>query len=176
MVKKDDRIKELEKLSPEERIARLKEIEEEDKKEIERAHELIKESQDEMEIEEKIKHVKPPERNEVNVSDLFKQEDGLEETVEKEKIQVNEEEMRKQHDYFRGLKTEQIEQRAEYLQNKVQEAGYMSNEQRNEVSSMYQEIKEREEGIKSGAYKSDFANIQDTLSVTKHKLGSMYKR
>ncbi len=54
MVKKDDGIKELEKLSPEERIARLKEIEEEDKKEIERAHELIKESQDEMEIELKI--------------------------------------------------------------------------------------------------------------------------
>jgi hypothetical protein len=175
MVKKD-RIKEIEGLSPEEKIIRLKEIEDEDKKEIERAHELIKESQEEMVIEEKIKHVKPPERNEVNVSDLFKQEESLEDSVEKEKVHVSEEEMRKQHDYFRGLKTEQIEQRAEYLQNKVQETGYMSNEQRNEINTMYQEIKGREDGIKDGSYHSASQNIEGQLSVAKKILGDMYKR
>jgi hypothetical protein len=174
--KKDDRIKELEDLSPEERIAKLKEIEAEDKKEIERAHELIRESEQELVNDERIKRDKPPERGEIKDFNTSYSEESLEETVAKEKIIATEEQIKQQHDYFRGLKTEQIEQRAEYLQNKIQESGYISNEQRNEITSMYQEIKGREEGIKSGSYQSASQNIEGQLSVTKKILGDMYKR
>jgi hypothetical protein len=176
VLKKEDRIKELEGLSPEERIAKLKEIEAEDKKEIERAHELIRESEQEIVADERIKRDKPPERGEIQVSESRENDESLEETVEKEKVMATEEQIRQQHDYFRGLKTEQIEQRAEYLQNKIQESGYISNEQRNEITSMYQEIKGREDGIKSGSYQSASQNIEGQLSVTKKILGDMYKR
>ncbi len=177
MVEEDDRLKELKNLSPEERIRKLKEIEEKDKEEIEKAHQLIKESEDEIEIEEKIKQVEIPSEKKVDVSRLFKsEEDSLEETVKKEAPKVSEEELRKQQTYLKELPTQKIEQKAEYLQQRVQQTGYVSNEQRSEISSMYQELKQREEDFKQGTYKSTSQNIEEQLSVAKKILGDMYRR
>tara|TARA_Y100000310_G_scaffold259541_1_gene268248 strand:- start:163 stop:699 length:537 start_codon:yes stop_codon:yes gene_type:complete len=176
---KDD-LKDIENLSPEERIKKLKEIEEKNKKEIEQAHVLIKESEEEIAIEEKLKHVKPPEMEEVNVNKLFNAGEDLEGTVKAEKIKVSQEELKQQQQYLHELPTQQIEQKATYIQQQVQDTGYMSNEQKQEMSNIYQEIKEREEGIKQGSYTSTSHNIEHQLTVAKRIAGAtlseLYKR
>jgi hypothetical protein len=172
----ENNLKDLKKMSPKERIERLKEIAERDKKEIEEAQALIKESEEELTVEEKLKRVTIPENKDVDVDRLFHQEEDLEHTVEKEKPRVSEEEIRQQQEYLKALPTQKIEQRAEYIQNKVQETGYISNEQRAELAGMYQEIRQREDGIKQGTYQSSSRNIEEQLSTTKRILGSMYKR
>jgi hypothetical protein len=181
MAKEDDNLKDIENLSPENRIKKLKEIEEKDKKEIEQAHTLIKESEEEIEIETKLKHVTPPERGEVNVKKLFETEEtSLEETVEAEKPEVSDEDLRKQQQYIHELPTQEIGQRVGYIQQKIQDNGYISNEQKAEISSIYQEIKEREEGIREGSYRSSSHNIEHQLSIAKRiageTLSEIYKR
>lgn len=172
----DDNINNIKNLSPEERIRKLKKIEEKNKKEIEKAHKLIKESEDEIAIEEKIKQVEIPEKKDIDVAGLFKGEESLEETVQKENPEVNEEEIRNQQNYLRGIPTSKIEERAEYLQQRVEQTGYITNKERNEMSNMYQEINQRENDVRQGTYKSASSNIQEQLSVTKKILGNMYKR
>ncbi len=69
-------IEEIKKLSPEERIKRLKKLEEEKRKEIEEAQKLLKESAVELEREEKIKKEIPiPQVKAVDVGELFTQEE-----------------------------------------------------------------------------------------------------
>ncbi|TKJ17869.1 hypothetical protein CEE44_05100 [Candidatus Woesearchaeota archaeon B3_Woes] len=175
MVKKEN-VEDVKNLSPEERIRRLKSIEEKNKQEIEQAQKLIKESEEEIKIEEKIQQVEIPDNKEVNVTNLFQQEESLEETVEREKPQISEEELKQQQDYLRELPTNQLEQKAEYIQQRVEETGYVSNEQRNEITNMYQELKQREDGLKQGSYRSSSQNIEEQISMTKKILGDMYKR
>ena len=69
-------IDELKKLSPEERIKRLKKLEEEKRKEIEEAEKLMKESVTELEREEKIKKDVPiPQVQAVDIDQLFTAEE-----------------------------------------------------------------------------------------------------
>ena len=181
MATKKNKIKDLEKLSPEDRIRKLREIEEEDRKEIEAAQSLIKESEDQIVIEERVKRVKPPETGEVDIDDLFKpEEESLEDTVEAEKPRISEEDLRQQQQYIHELPTQQIEQRAGYIQQRIQETGYVTNELRAEIGSIYQEIRQREEDIRNGAYHSSSKNIEHQLSVAKRiageTLSDLYKR
>jgi hypothetical protein len=177
----DDEIKDIEKLSPEERIRKLKELEEKNKKEIEQAHTLIKETEEEIKIEDKLKHVKPPESEEIIVGNLFKKGgEDLESTVEAEKPKVTQEDIKQQQQYLHQLPTQQIEQRAGYIHQQIQDTGYISNEQRAEISNIYQEIKGREEGIRKGSYQSTSHNIENQLSTAKRiageTLSEIYKR
>lgn len=173
---KDDKVEDIKNLSPEERIRRLRRIEERNKEEIEQAQKLIKESEEEIKIEERLQQVEIPRNEEVNVAKLFQPEENLEQTVEREQPKVSEEEIKQQQEYLRELPTQQIEQRAEYIQQRVEETGYVSNEQRNEISSMYQEIRQREDGIKQGSYKSSTRNIEEQISMTKRILSDIYRR
>lgn len=69
-------IDEIKKLSPEERIKRLKKLEEEKRKEIEEAEKLIEQSTVELEREEKIKKEIPiPQVKAVDIGGLFTQEE-----------------------------------------------------------------------------------------------------
>ena len=180
MAEKDDKLKDIEKLSPQERIRRLREIEEKDKEEIEKAQELIKDSEDEIEIEEKLKHVEVPETEEVDVGRLFTPEENLEGTVERERVEISEGDIRQQQEYMKQLPTQQIEQRAEYIQQKIQETGYVSNEQRAQIAGMYQEIRQREDGLRTGAYKPTSKRVEEELnmakSIAKKVLGDLYNR
>jgi hypothetical protein len=157
----------LKKLSPEERIKKLKELEEKSKKEIEKAQKLIKESEEEIAIEQKLKDVEIPDSEEIDVTKLFKKEESLEETVEKEKITISEEDLREQHEYFKELPTRRIEERAEYLQRRVDETGYVNNNQALEMAAMYQEIREREDGLRQGNYKPMSARVEEELNMAK---------
>ena len=178
---KESKLKDIEKLSPEERIKKLREIAEQDKEEIEKAQELIKESEDELAVEEKIKHVQMPENQEVDVPGLFRgEEESLEDTVAKEKINIRNEDVKQQQQYLSQLQTREIEQRAENIYQQIQEAGYVSSEQMQQVAAMYQETRQRSEDLQQGSYKSSSRRIQEDLSVTqsitKRILGDFYKK
>ena len=69
MVKLDK--EELAKLSPTQRIKRLKEIEEDSKKDIAEAEDLIRRSESEIETAESEKKIAVPESRKVDISDLF---------------------------------------------------------------------------------------------------------
>ncbi len=94
----------LKKLNPEERIKRLKKLEEERKKEIEEAKRMIKSSQEEIEVE-LIRKIKMPEQEAIEVEQMFrprqadKQEDMLEKTVSAEKIPPPEQRSAEQGQY-----------------------------------------------------------------------------
>jgi len=65
-------LKDMKNLSPEERIRRLKELAEKDEEEIKEAHELIRESQVELEEQDKTKRQIPiPQLRSIDVSSLF---------------------------------------------------------------------------------------------------------
>jgi hypothetical protein len=69
----DDAIK---KLSPKERMKKLKELQDKDKKEIEEAEAMIKQSQhdaEQEEIDEVVRRIKTPELKQINVEDLFRE-------------------------------------------------------------------------------------------------------
>lgn len=76
---------ELEKLTPTGRIKRLKELEEENKKEIEDAEDLIKKTESEIDRERIIESVKVPETKPIDIGSLFKEkEESLETTIREE--------------------------------------------------------------------------------------------
>lgn len=83
--------KELEKLTPAERIKRLKKLEEENKKEIEEAGRLIKETEAEITREKIAESVAVPETRPIAIEELFKEEKGLETTVKEEAPAAQEE-------------------------------------------------------------------------------------
>jgi hypothetical protein len=75
---------ELEKLTPAERIKRLKKLEEENKKEIQEAEKIIKQTETQIEREGIAESVKVPETKPVDIESLFKEEESLETTVREE--------------------------------------------------------------------------------------------
>ncbi len=69
-------IDEIKKLSPEERVKRLKKLEEEKRKEIEEAEKLMKESVGQLEREEEIRRKIPvPQMKAVDIGQLFTKEE-----------------------------------------------------------------------------------------------------
>lgn len=74
----------LEKLTPAERIKRLKKLEEENKKEIEEAEKLIKQTEAEISRENIAESVKIPETKPIDIESLFKEKESLEATVREE--------------------------------------------------------------------------------------------
>lgn len=119
------KLDELRGLSPRERLRRLKELEEERKKEIQEAQELIKKSEGEIEREEQIrKEIPIPQIKAVDIEHLFTPEEkrifeakrfiqekkktkeeeelpkeSLEETVEREKQELTPEQLQEQQQY-----------------------------------------------------------------------------
>ncbi len=75
---------ELEKLTPAERIKKLKRLEEENKKEIEEAKRLIKLTEAEISREKIAEAVKVPETKPIDIESLFREEPTLEATVRQE--------------------------------------------------------------------------------------------
>ncbi len=80
---------ELEKLTPAERIKRLKKLEEENKKEIQEAEKLIKQTEIQIEREGIAESVKVPETKPIDIETLFKEEPTLETTVREEAPQTD---------------------------------------------------------------------------------------
>lgn len=75
---------ELKKLSPEDRLKKLKELEQESKKEIDEAEDLIKRTEAEIEHNKNIPNIEVPKIEPVDISRMFEAPEGLESTIKKE--------------------------------------------------------------------------------------------
>jgi hypothetical protein len=78
-----DELDEIRKLSPEERIKKIGELEKKRSKEKQGMEELLKESISTIKNEETIKNIKVPEQKKVNVSELFSGGEESQESLEK---------------------------------------------------------------------------------------------
>jgi hypothetical protein len=142
------RLDELRGLSPRERLRRLKELEEERKKEIQEAQELIKQSEGEIEREEQLRREIPiPQVKAVDIEHLFSpeekrlfeakrfvqekkkteegeelpQERSLEETVEREKKNLTPKQLAEQQQYRINLIEAWKTKPTEYITNRLEE-------------------------------------------------------
>ena len=69
-----EKLDEINKLGPREKLARLKELEKKNKEEIEQARKMIEVSEREVEIEDEMKIIPIPEVKAVNIDELFSAE------------------------------------------------------------------------------------------------------
>ena len=190
-------LNDVKKLSPQERIKRLKEIAEKDKKEIEDAQKLIKESETEIEVEEKEKEQIPiPQLKATDISELtgqakemfkakrYKSEKvpeeekeeptPLEETVEQEQITPEAKKEAGTGEYLRGLSTEQLTQKAEDLYTQAKEENfYLTREQQEKEENIYNELKRRDEDNINESYNQ---RVAEEINTGQRILKSLYKR
>lgn len=189
------KIDQLKKLSPEERIRILKELEQEKKSEIEEARKLITESEQEIGREEEIKREIPiPQVKAVNIEQLFskaekqvfatkrfareenveeaQEEARLEETV-KEAVAKGRLAKEEEQEYvIRGLERPTAEFYGA-VQNVYQQAkqeltgrGEISDETREQIMNLYQEQKARERADIEGVYNIPAA-MEEKFNIAK---------
>lgn len=172
----EEEIEKIKKLPPEERIKKLKEIEEKRKKEIEQAKELVKAS-----IEEITKKEEETFTKEEALKEEIKQiKTSLEETVAQEEPKIKEEQLESHRDYIRHLR-EDLTARdlyflAKNLAQNVQDRGYLSNQQQEMLNDLERVQQYKQKDIESGKYKLaseeilDILNaVKNTIDVLKHK-------
>jgi len=185
-------IEDIKKLSPEERIRKLKEVTEKDKKEIESAQKLIKQSEAEIEEERRMREQIPiPQMKAVDISQLFTQEEKdmyrakqmvgpergeeaeekpLEQAVEEEEVKLTEEQQKEQQNqYMQALEGKPMENIYAGVANVIQEAeekGYFTQGQRNFVDAAKEAAQEK-------GYTGE--TIQRRLRTSK-AFGEEYKR
>lgn len=205
---KDD-IEDLKKLSPTERIKKLKELQEKDKKEIEEAQKLISQSQEEEAREKELEKIPIPQVKAINIEDLFSSE---EKELFKEKRQVSKakevQEIPKKEELEEIAETAprtperspQEQAHIEYLSQKpaaelqermadiyqdVKDTGYMSNEQKQEISQIGYANNLKFKAAKSGKYSNVSEKAADAMIETqkqknllqeKYETGTIYKR
>jgi len=86
---------ELAKLKPEERIKKLKELEEASKKEIEEAKKLIEKSEQELAKDDIVRRVSVPQSRKIDISDLFEQpKSKLEKEAQEAKVEPTPEQVK----------------------------------------------------------------------------------
>lgn len=174
-----DELEEIKKLPPQERITKLKELEEKRKKEIEKAKELVKESIEEITREEEEKFIE---------EEVIKEEEEraakkaakLEETVEQEAPKLTKEQEKAHRDYIQHLvkeaTTRDIYSMVKSLAEEVQEAGYLSMQKMHELSDLERVQQYKQKDIESGKYKVSSEEITDLLSATKNLLNTLRER
>lgn len=179
-----DALDELKKLPAEERLKRLKEIEERDKKEIEAASKLIKESEGQIEEERKIKEQIPiPQLKAVDISSLFTENEKqmyatkhfvdskgkrpeLEETVKQEQQRriAELDEMEKEK-FFHELPTQDLYSIQKEIYQQTEQHG-LGEEQRDNLYAIQREFGQRREAMENGSYKPTSEVVREILSVT----------
>lgn len=176
-------IKDIKKLSAKERLKVLDELkkkqEEEIKKkqkEIEEAEKLITESEKEAKNDQELEEKLAPKQKKINIDDLFQDN----EFRELEKIKKRENVSPEQIDYISNLSkkpAEELENRMEYIQNVVQDKGYMTNEQQEEARNIEYAMQQKTNDLEKGDYQASretIENISMTFKIGK-QLKDMYK-
>lgn len=176
------KLDELKSLSPQERIRKLKEMEEERKNEIEQAEKLIKESNVEIEEERKeLERIPIPQLKTVDIQGLFTAEEreifkvkrfveekgSLEDELKEKESKrleetVREEAERKEKD---GLDRERLGQTYQIVKDmfeKAREEHYLNPQER---ATFYQGVREINEAAKHYAHENhEVAHIRDIVS------------
>jgi len=176
-------IEELKKLPPEERIRRLKEIEERDRKEIEEASKLIKDSEGQMEEERKLKEQIPiPQLKAVDISSLFTEDEKqmyavkrfvdtrgkqqeLEKTVQQEQQRIEEMNEQEKEKFFHELPTQDLYNIQKDIYQQAEQDN-LNQEQRDNVYAIRREFDQRREAMENGTYKPTDEAVRDILSMT----------
>lgn len=168
-------IDELKKLSVEERIKKLKEIEQKNKDEIKKAQEMLKQSEFELEEKEKEKESTPiPQMKATDIGELFTEEEkqlfktkrfdekkvtkkeALEETVFSEGKKLKPEQIEQiQQQYRIQLSREPVDELYNKMKNiyqNIQASGAVSPEQVNQINNIEYAIDKKKEDIEKGEY------------------------
>ena len=191
------KLNEIKKLSPEERIEKLKKIEEENKKEINEAEKIIKDSIREINVKEKIKDLPIPQIKAVDIESLFSSEEKevfaakryenirqrnieeetaeipLEETVEKEKPGITKEELASHIQYqvlandLRREPTENVVQELENIYQQAKEGARITGEQMTRAYAANVVARERQQEIESGTYGRIDEQVSNQLNIAK---------
>jgi len=191
------RLNEIKKLSPEERIKRLKKIEEENKKEINEAEKIINDSMQEIDIKEKIKDLPIPQIKAVDIESLFSPEEKevfavkrykdlvirhaeeekaeipLEETVKQEEPRATKEELAVHIQYhvladeLRREPTENVVQELENIYHQVREGTGITGEQMTRAYAANIVARERQENIERGTYGRLDEQVSNQLDIAR---------
>jgi hypothetical protein len=188
-----DEMDELKKLSPEERLAKLKEIEEKSKKEIAEAQKLIQESEGEIEEKKKFEDKVPiPQliahgdvsleaKEEKEMFESQREKTGAKEDTPELKEKSLEDQLRSEH--IEGLSQKPSDELKDMMQDIYKRAGeqggYMTNEQKGEVYNIAKAEGEKIYAMQEGNYPAEqignaLENISATFAMTK-RLRSMYE-
>ena len=157
----------IKRLPPEKRIDALKDLRielnkliEERKKEIEEAADLLKESEEELQV---LLNVETPKTKQLNVEDIWKGEDK-ETKKEKELEDITKEaddKRRKEFDkdeYINSLKQKPIDDiydRVKSLYSDIKDTGVITSEQQDRLNNIRTALYEKEKDIASGQYDAD---------------------
>lgn len=190
-------LKEIKKLSPEERIKRLKKIEEKNKKEIDEAEKIIKDSVREINIKEELRDLPIPQIKAVDIESLFAPEEKevfatkrykdlrvrpaeeettempLEETVEQEKPKITKEELEAHRQYqilaneLRREPTENVVQELENIYRQARDGSRVTGEQMRMVYVADVVARERQEEIRRGTYGRMDEEISNQLDIAR---------
>lgn len=193
----EEDIGELKKLSVEERIRKLKEIEDKKKEEIKKAQDLLKNSEEELEEEGRKKRQIPiPQLKAVDVGSLFsgeekeifktkrfetvKKEEALEDAVAAEGEKLTPKDVREQEQYRIQLSmepTKELYSEIKSLYQGVEQKGYMNEQEKEKIDNIQYAMNKKVEDIESGAYNPSqyVAATLDKTQQLAEKLKSMYK-
>jgi hypothetical protein len=174
----DDIKEKIKELPPEERIQKLKEHIEKEKKRIKEekesiahAEKLILLENEEIarqdKIQKELEQISLPKTEEIDIHKLFSADEDLEHIAKNEA--PPEEDIIAMRQYESLLAHEPIENiynRAKDIQDTIKDAGYMSDSQINEVNAIGYAIQNKREDIDTGKYKSDNERLQDILGST----------
>ena len=153
MVEKDGKIDEIRKLSAKDRIQRLRELEERNKREIQEAEKLISESKKEVQVNDLLEKINVSEKEEVESDKSV--DSGIEGIIEKEPKKDNNQELensRLNSQYKTNLKektTPQLYQNLSQFQKDIIEKGYANQEERKRIEEFGYELKRREDSYKA---------------------------
>jgi len=190
-------LKDIKKLSPEERIKKLKKIEEENKKEIDEAEKIIKDSIREINVKEEIRDLPIPQIKAIDIESLFAPEEKevfaakrykdlrarhveeetaeipLEETVEKEKPEITKEELAAHTQYqilaneLRREPTENVVQELENIYQQARDGGRVTGEQMRMAYAADVVARERQRDIERGTYGRIDEEISNQLDIAR---------
>jgi len=191
------KLNEIKKLSPEERIEKLKKIEEENKKEINEAEKIIKDSIREINVKEKIRDLPIPQIKAVDIESLFSPEEKevfavkrykdlvvrhveeekaevpLEEKVKQEKTRATKEELAVHIQYhvladeLRREPTENVVHELENIYHQVREGTGITGDQMTRAYAANVVARERQEDIERGTYGRLDEQVSNQLDIAR---------
>jgi hypothetical protein len=174
---KEEEIDELKNLTVEDRIRKLKELEQKKKEEIQKAQDMLKKSEEELEHKEnERKQIPIPQLRAVDVSQLFTEEEKqifgtkrfsqksvakketetpLEETVATEQAKMPEVMNLAEQQYRVQLSkepTKQLYTEIKSLYQEIQDKGYVNTEERQKIENIQYAMNKKREDIEAGSY------------------------
>jgi hypothetical protein len=191
-----EKLDDIKKLSPAERIKRLKEFQEENKKEIEDAQKLIKSSEEEEEIEKELEKIPIPQIRSVDIDalfspeekEIFKEKRFVSETareVQKEKPspkkesplesiaeaapRLAQEQEKVNIDYINQLSQRpaaELKERVAEIYSVVKDTGYLNQDQQKDLHNIDYATRKKLEDIEAGKYTDVTRDVAKEMIMT----------